>query len=251
MKRNPLAWVLVLGAAAMAPLFAAADSPKAEAILDKSVEATGGRAAYEKVHSMVITGTMEVKGIGIKGSMTSYHAAPDKLLMEVNLEGVGAIRDGSNGEVAWEMSAMQGPRLKQGEERAVALREGKFNELLHWRESYKQAVTAGTEKVDGKDCYKVVMTPNEGGPVTQYFDKETNLPVKIAMVVKTPMGELPAETLIGDYRKEGDLLMAHKMTQKAAGQEITLQFDSVKFNVDIPKDKFDLPQEIQALLAKK
>lgn len=251
MKRNPLAWTLVLGAAALAPLFAAGDLPKAETILEKSVEATGGRAAYGKLRTMVVTGTMELKGIGIKGSMTSYHAAPDKLLMEVSLQGVGTIRDGSDGEVAWEISALQGPRLKQGEERAVALREGKFNASLRWRESYKQAVTAGVEKVDGKDCYKVVMTPNEGSPVTQYFDKETNLPVKITMVLKSPMGELPTETLIGDYRKEGDLLMAHKMTQKAAGQEITLEFESVKFNVDIPKDKFDLPEEIQALVAKK
>ena len=73
----------------------------------------------------------------------------------------------------------------------------------------------------------------------------------MTMTVKSPMGELPTESLIGDYRKEGDLLMAHKMTQKAAGQEITIQFDSVKFNVDIPKEKFDLPEEIRALAGKK
>jgi len=251
MKRNSLVLKLALCAAALVPLFAADNLPKAETILDKNVEATGGRAAYEKLHSMVVTGTMEVKGIGIKGSMTSYHAAPDKMLMEVNIQGVGLIRDGSDGEVAWEISAMQGPRLKEGDEKAVALREAQFNATLHWREHYKQVVTAGVEKVDGKDCYKLVLTPNQGSPETQYFDKETSLPVKIAMTVKSPMGELPTESLIGDYRQEGDLLMPHRMTQKAAGQEIAIQFDSVRFNVDIPKEKFDLPEEIQALAAKK
>jgi hypothetical protein len=251
MKRNFPVSKLVLCAFALAPLYAAGDLPKAETILDKSVEATGGRTAYEKVQNMVITGTMEVKGIGLKGSVTSYHAAPDKMLMEVNIPGVGTIRDGSNGQVAWEVSALQGPRLKEGDEKAIALREGQFNASLHWRDHYKQVVTAGVEKVDGKDCYKVVMTPNEGSPETQYFDKETSLPVKIAMTVKSPMGELPTESTIGDYRKEGDLLMPHKMAQKAAGQEITVQFDTVQFNVDIPKDKFDLPPEIQALTAQK
>ena len=74
--------------------------------------------------AMVVTGTMEVKGIGLKGSMTSYHAAPDKMLVEITIQGVGTILDGSDGEVAWEISALQGPRLKEGDEKAVALREG-------------------------------------------------------------------------------------------------------------------------------
>jgi len=249
MKRNAIT-KLAMCVAALAPLFAADTLPKAEAILDKTIEAEGGRAAYEKLHSMVVTGSMDVKGIGIKGSMTSYHAAPDKMLVEVNIQGIGTIRDGSDGKIAWELSAIQGPRLKDGDEKALALREGDFKGMVNWRDHYKQVVTEGIVKIDGKDCYKLVLTPNEGSPETQYVDKETNLPVKTEMTLKGPMGEIPVEATIGDYRKEGDLMMPHKTIQKAAGQEITILFDSVKFNVDIPKEKFDLPEEIQALLKK-
>lgn len=241
---------LAICAAALVPLFAADTLPKAETILDKTVEAEGGKAAYDKLHSLVVTGTMEVKGIGIKGTMTAYHAAPDKMLVEVNIEGIGMIRDGSDGKIAWEVSAIQGPRLKEGDEKTVALREGDFNSSVHWRDHFKQVVTEGIVKVDGKDCYKIVMTPNEGSPETQYVDKETNLPIKTEMTLKGPMGEIPVEASIGDYRKEGDLLMPHKTIQRAAGQEITILFDTVKFNVDIPKEKFDMPEEIQALVKK-
>jgi len=241
---------LAIGAMAL-PLLAADTLPKAETILDKSVEAQGGKAAYEKLHSMVVTGTMEVKGIGLKGTMTSYRSAPDKMLVEVEIQGIGTIRDGWDGKVAWEMSALQGPRIKEGDERAVAEREGDFNSEVHWRDHFKEVVTQGIEKVDGKDCYKILMTPKEGSPETQFIEKETSLPVKVQVTLKGPMGEMPTEGTIGDYRKEGDLLMAHKMVQKMAGQEITVTFDTVKFNVDIPKDKFDLPEEIQALLKKK
>jgi len=241
---------LALCAAAL-PLLAADSLPKAETIMDKSVEAMGGKAAYEKLHNMVITGSMELKGMNIKGSMTSYHSAPDKMLVEVEIQGIGTIRDGWDGKVAWELSALQGPRIKDGDERAVAEREGDFNGAVHWRDHFKEVVTQGIEKVDGKDCYKILMTPKEGSPETQYFDKETNLPVKVEMTLKGPMGEIHTEGTLGDYRKEGDLLIPHKTVQKAAGQEITVMFDTVKFNVDIPKDKFDLPDEIQALLKKK
>jgi len=249
MKRFAITTLAVCAAVA-APAFAADTLPKAETILDRIVDASGGRAAFEKMHSLVISGSMEMTAMGIKGKMTSYHAAPDKMLVEVEIPGIGAIRDGWDGKVAWEMSAIQGPRIKQGDERAISAREGDFNSTLHWRDHFQKVETVGIEKVDGKDCYKVVMTPKEGSPETQYVDKQTNLPVKTEMTVKGPMGEIPMEASIQDYRKEGDLLMPHKMVQKAAGQEITITFDSVKINEDIPKEKFDLPEEIQALLKK-
>jgi hypothetical protein len=46
---------------AVALAHAADDLPKAETILDKYVEATGGKAAYEKHHTEISKGTMEIK----------------------------------------------------------------------------------------------------------------------------------------------------------------------------------------------
>jgi len=241
---------LALGAVALVPLFAADTLPKADTILDKTADAMGGKAAYDKLHSMVVTGSMEVKGIGIKGSLTSYHVAPDKMLVEVTIQGIGTIKDGSDGKIAWELSAIQGPRIKDGDEKAIALREADFTGGVNWRKHYKEVVTSAIEKVDGKDCYKIVMTPNDGPQETHYVEKESNLPVKMTMTMKGPMGEIPLEATMGDFRKEGNLLMPHKTIQKAAGQEIAITFDTVQFNVDVPKDKFDLPDEIQQLLKK-
>jgi len=68
--------------------------------------------------------------------------------------------------------------------------------------------------------------------------------------VTIPMGEVQSETLISDYRKEGDLLVAHKILQSAGGQEIAITLESFKYNVEIPKNKFDLPDEIKTLVKK-
>ena len=40
-------------------LAAAADLPKGDALLDKYIEVTGGKAAHAKIHSDMTTGTME------------------------------------------------------------------------------------------------------------------------------------------------------------------------------------------------
>jgi len=254
MKRLPIrrtlaACAVMVLAAAGARLRAADELPKAETILDKSVEATGGKAAFEKMHNMVITGSMEIAAMGLKGTMTITKAEPDKNLVEIELAGVGSIKQGYDGKVAWEINPMQGARIREGDEKASTMREAHFHEE-NWRDQYKKVETVGAETVEGKDCYKLVLTPNEGNPITQYFDKKTGLLGKSTMTVSTPNGDIEATTVFSDYRKEGDLLVVHKIQQSAGGQDIVITFDTYKFNVDLAKDKFDLPADIKALIKK-
>lgn len=232
-------------------LCAAAELPKAEAILDRYIEVTGGRAAYEQNHNEVTTGTMEIVGAGIQGKVAFYSTEPNKSFSEIVIEGIGSITEGTDGKVAWSLSAMQGPRIKDGEERAVALREATFNNHLRWQELYKQAQTVGVETIDGKECYKVVLTPPQGGLVTRYYDRQSGFLVKSAMTVKTAMGDIPVESAVSDYRKAGGLTMPYKLVQKAAGQQIAVTVDTIKFNAEIPAARFELPEEIRALGAAK
>jgi hypothetical protein len=231
-------------------LFAADDLPKAETILDRYVEVTGGKAAYSKIHGLVVNGTTEFKTMGMKGKMTIYSAEPDKAYSEIELAGIGKIQEGSNGDVAWGMSAMQGPRVKEGDERAEALLHAKFNAELNWRDIFKSAETAGAETVDGKTCYKVILTPKSGPPVTKWFDKDSGLLLKMTMTSKTPMGEIQSDSAYSDYRKEGDVLVSHKQVTHVATMELVMSIDSVQTNPEIPKDKFDPPAEVKALIKK-
>jgi hypothetical protein len=96
----------------------------------------------------------------------------------------------------------------------------------------------------------VVLTPKEGNPTAEYFDKKSGLLVKTSATRTTSMGQITAEIVYEDYRKDGDLLSPHKLIQRAAGQEFQILVQSAEFNVDLPKDAFDLPPEVQALLKK-
>ena len=232
-------------------LFAADEAlPKADTLLDHYVDVIGGKAALEKHHNEVMHASMEIVGMGVKGAMTVYHAAPDKERVTLDLQGIGKIDGGSNGEVAWENSALQGPRIKDGIEKADAMREATFNGPIYWRKLYVKAETTGTETVEGHDCYKVVLTPKEGKPVTHYFDKKSGLMIKTARTQVSPMGEIAAEGFADDYRKEGGILVPHKLMNKIAGRTIQIDVQSLEFDADLPKDAFDLPEEVQALLKK-
>ena len=229
---------------------AADDLPKADTILDKYVEVTGGKAAYEKHHSEISKGSFSMAAMGLKGDVTAYRAEPDKSLTEIDLAGIGKVREGSDGTVFWSINPMMGPHVKEGPEKAQAMLSAKFNAELNWRDIFKDVKTTGTDTVDGKECYKVELTPADGPPITQCYDKQSGLMVKMTMTAQTPMGDQTVDSFASDYRKEGDVLMPHKIKQSLGGQEIMINIDSVTYNADIPADKFALPDEIKALVNK-
>lgn len=229
---------------------AAAETPSGEAVLEQYVAATGGKAAYEKIQSEVSTGSFEFTGKSIRGTVASYKVAPNKSYLSMDIPGIGKMEDGSNGEIAWTRSALQGPRIKDGDERAATLREATFNGPIHWRKLYKSVALAGTENVGDRACYTLILTPHEGKPETHYYDTKSHFLLKVTMTVSTPMGEIPMESRLGDYRNDGGILTPHRLEQSAMGQEFVITIDSVKWNAEIPKDRFDIPADVQALLAK-
>src|SRR5262249_17874451 len=101
------AYSIFVSLAASGILSAADAIPTGAAILDKYIEVTGGKAAYEKRTSEVTTGVMEFTGKGVKAHITSYHAAPNKSYSVVEIEGIGKMEEGADGSVAWERSALK------------------------------------------------------------------------------------------------------------------------------------------------
>lgn len=228
----------------------AADEIKPEAILDKYIEVTGGRAAYEKIKTETAIGTVEV--MGMSGTMTSYRSASGQSYSLVDFSaGPGKFEEGTNGGVAWAVDSMQGARVKEGEERSAALRNAALNMETHWHDYYKKAELAGTEDVNGKACYKVIMTPNEGGAETRYFDKTSGLLTKVIMPVVTPDGTATAEMSMSDYRDEEGILTPHTIAQKLPTVELTIKIQSIKHNAEIPAGRFDPPAEIKTITDKK
>ncbi len=245
---NRLAIALLL-AGALLPA-APDDLPKGETILDHYVEVTGGKAAYDKIHNQVAKGTMEFSGKGLKGTLASYQAEPNKEYSVIEIESVGKIESGTDGEVAWERSAMTGARVKSGDERDEMLRASTFNAHVNWRSLYDKAETQGMETVEGEECYKVQLTPKSGRPETEYYSKKTGLLLRTTSVHTTQMGDIPSDSIVKDYKEVSGVTMPFTRVNKFAGQEIDIHLDSIEFNVELPKDRFDLPDDVKALLRK-
>jgi hypothetical protein len=222
--------------------------PEAEAILDGYIEATGGKAAYEKITNRVTKAKLEITAQGIAMNLTIYAARPNKSYMLIESEAIGTIEKGTDGTTVWEMSAMLGPQVKDGQEKIDTLREAMFDKFVNWREMYEKAECVGIEMLSEKPALKVVLTPRDGKPQSFYFDQASKLLVKVELTVENPMGTIPVETFLEDYRSIDGVLLPHKSRVVAMGQERVLTTESVEHNVELPPDRFDLPAEIRAIL---
>ncbi len=226
--------------------------PEGKAVVEKYLEATGGRAAHEKVRTRVIHSTLDIPAAGIKGTSQSYNAAPGKAYTVVDLGQAGREQRGSDGTVVWEITTTGGPRLiKDPKELAFWRRAFDIDADLRLDEYFTSVETQAVEDVNGKPAYKVLFTPKEGNPETRYYDKDSGLLVKVEQVVPSPMGQIPAVSMPTDYRDVGGVKIPHKVEETIAGQvKILATLDKVEHNADVPAERFQLPPEVKALVEK-
>ncbi len=231
------------------PAPAADELPSADSILERYVEVTGGRDAYEAYTTRLAHGKLLLPAMGLEGKMTIYQKAPDLMRMVVELPGMGTIAAGYDGETAWESNPMTGPRILEGAEKAQSIRDYAFNAELKWKQLYESYETTGKEMVDSTECYDVVLTPAEGQPETRSYAIDSGLLRQTTRVQPSQMGDVPVVITSSDYKEFGGILLPTRSTQKISVQEMAMVIDDVEMGADLPEDAFDLPTEVQALMA--
>lgn len=217
-----------------------ADLPSAESILDRYVEVTGGAAAYKSRTSEVINGTLTIAAAGITGQVR-MSVKPGLLRGTIELPGVGIIDRGVKDGVAWETNPITGPRIVEGLEGSLMIMGALPGAAGRWREAYTAVEARGIEAVNGEPAYRVVHTLGPDGSFTGFYGVDSGLLVKLAIGPGV-------EQLYEEYADLGGILTPTKVVTTAPGQRTVLTFTSVEANVEIPDERFALPENVQALL---
>lgn len=218
-----------------------AAEPTVDQILERHIEAVGGKAALEKISSRVTKGAFEVSGQGLKGEIEIYAKAPNKLLTIQNITGLGLIQDGYDGKTAWSQNPMTGLREKSGAELAMILRAADFYATLNTKRNYSKLEMKGKEKVGGRETWVVLATPAEGAPVKMYYDAQTGLLAKTDAEFESPEGKFPVESIVEDYREVDGVKLPFTLRQGSAVASTVVKFAEVKSNVPIEDAKFTKP----------
>jgi hypothetical protein len=221
--------------------------PSAQQIVDKSIEAMGGAAAFKAVKSMRAHGTFALTAQQISGALEVVSARPNKLVTKISLAGLGEVEEGYDGKVGWSIDPMSGPSLVTGRQLLERADESWFDAPLHAPDYVKEMTVVGQEEFDGRDAYRVKVVTVGGNEQFELFEVASGLLIGFEATRATPMGIVPTTGIFRDFRKFGALTFPATLIQRALGLEQVLTFTSYEFDA-VPSSAFDLPPAIKALI---
>ncbi|MGH7243675.1 MAG: hypothetical protein ACREJD_09690 [Phycisphaerales bacterium] len=228
----------------------AANLPEAKALMEKYLAAIGGIDRLKQVKSRQVALNMEMPAVGLKGQMKIYQMPPAMAYAETEIAQIGKILQGSDGETVWESNVMMGTRILTGAERAGFLRGMRFNADYDYQDLFKSMTTTGVAEVAKSPVYVVELIGVDGSKETRLFDQESGLLVGMRSTTMSQMGELTSETTFSDYREVSGIKMPFKMVVKAMQNEMITTVEKAELDVPIPAERFNLPDDVKALLAK-
>lgn len=248
--------VATMAALLFAPFYAQAPAkapaaetlPDAREIINRHVQAVGGRDAILGHKSMHALGTLSVPASGINGPVEIFTSSnPDRTVFKASVAGIGDITEGFDGSHAWSVSPMTGPMLKVGKELTQSRLDADFYADL--RDPKKYPVVKTLEKADfeGRPCYKVSVTRIDGTEDFDYYDVATGLHAGSINTRESPMGTLTITSVESDYKKFGNWSQPTTHTQKINGIEQKITLTTIEYD-KVDPSVFEPPAAIKALI---
>ncbi len=244
---------LMAFAFAFAPNYAAAQQklPEGKDVLARYVKELGGKEKFKKVTSMTSKAKMVIEGQGISGDLVVHFMAPNLMKMNLDLGALGTQVQGTDGEISYESSTLQGDRILEGEEAARIMEEATSATLLEPEKVYKEIKCTKQEDVRGEKCNKVEMTRKSGSVDINWYSVKTGLLVRTQVTAKTPMGDLTVDSYPQDYKEVDGIMRAMKTVQEMGPIKFVITQGEITSNPKLDKSMFELPESIKKLKAKK
>ncbi len=207
----------------------AAQAQTADEIVNKNIEAMGGKDKLLSIKTVKMTGSLTVQGMDIGITRTASHNVG--MRVDISVPGMGEGFQIMTTTKGWGFMPFQGQTSpEEVPEDQVKDSQGDLDlqgQLVNYKEKGVTVEAQGKEVVDGVECYKLKITSKNGKSVTSYFDAKTYYRVKTVSKRNVNGQETDVETLFSDYKKTADgYVFAHAQTN-AIG---TITFSSIEVN---------------------
>lgn len=208
----------------------------------KFLDATGGRAAWQKIHSRVSQGTVEIPAMSQSGTAEMYEKEPDLALVKVTISG-SVFSEGFDGKVAWSNDPHDGLHAQTGAQLAETRRQSDFRFPLNFRKLYPTLSAPKAGQIGGRAVYIIDATPAEGGPPDQaYLDAQTGLLLRMVTQHHNDDGSVePIEEDFSDYRDVDGVKIPFNLHQSGSQVDFTIQLQNVRQNVPLDDTRFSEP----------
>lgn len=213
------------------------DGMTAADVINKYVEALGGKEALDGVKDLKITSNVSISGMPMQATSVEMRKRPNLYFNEMSIGGMGVVQktvyDGKKAVTG----GMQGKQELEGEQiDALKDRITFFAETQYEEMGYKLNL-ASVNLVDGEKAYLIELDKGDGNISSEYYSVETGLKIKEEASVEGPQGPMTVGQSIGDYREVNGVKFPHSI--KISGpQSVTIEVQEVLVNTKIKKSAF-------------
>jgi photosynthetic reaction center cytochrome c subunit len=251
------ATVVSTPAPAPAPKPAAAPAvslPSVDDVFKKYEAALGGKAAIDKVTSLVHKGMAEMMVPAPPvppgapppppPAMGSVEAELDvkspKGFVSVIFPGRGPQMLGFDGTIGWTNTPN---REETGGELLMVKELGEKVPALEFRQQHTNVQVDAMEKIGDRDVYRVVGTRREGVAALDriYFDVQTGLLARTYTTMQSVLGGFPEETSYEDYRDVSGIKVPFTVRVSSTEGNRTYKWSQVEANAPVDDSKFTRP----------
>jgi len=232
----------------------AAPLPSVDDVFKKYEEALGGKAAIDKITTLVHTGRAEMlvpappvpQGAPPPPppAMGTVDAELDvkspKGVVSVIFPGRGPQMLGFDGTTGWTNTPI---RDETGDELLLVKEFGETVPALEFRAQHTNVKVDAMEKIGDRDVYRVVGNRKVGIAALDriYFDAQTGLLARTYTTMQSVLGGFPEETTYEDYRDVSGLKVPFTVRVVSAEGNRTYKWSQVDANVPVEDSKFTKP----------
>ncbi|XWW44357.1 hypothetical protein JYG30_16470 [Fibrella sp. USSR17] len=232
MKKLTLTLILLLAVWLSA---AAQTMPTVDDVINKYIEAIGGKNALMKVEDVTSQGLLQFNDTQAK--IILKRKMPTK---------ASTVITGDNGQLLYKNVVdgtnvvditQQGSNRQSKQATQLSLMYNRLFPELVYKEEGINSTLAGKEQIDGRDAYKIISTFTNGTPLwTAYYDVATGLKVQ-SITVFEPNRTATLKT--SDYRAVNGVKIPHQSTYQENGGGVSqTKITSIQVNKGISDAEF-------------
>jgi len=220
---------------------AAAESPDPDQVIERYLEAIGGRQALEAIQDRTLKG--KLSAFGMPGTMELHEKRPNKMHQFIDM-GMVQIEVWFDGEKGYRNDPMQGAGPFTDEDTEEAKANYVISPLANYRERGLKARYVETANVGERPAHVVELTDPRGKAVRFYFDSASHEIVKLVAPLPAREGTGEQEIALSDYREVAGVRFPFKLVRTTATMTVEIETESLEVNTNLDDALFRPPGQV-------
>ncbi|MEO0572721.1 MAG: pitrilysin family protein [Bacteroidota bacterium] len=203
----------------------------AKAVLEKYIEAIGGRDKLEAITSFSMTAEASVQGQTLE--LVMKKSDNSKYLQDVKMGGNSMQKQVLDGDKGYAMARGQRKELTSEEIEKIKDEATTFPELNYLLVG--GVSLEGVEAVGDKKAYRLKISDSK----TAFYDTETGLKIQEITVQEAQGQAIQATVMMDDYREVSGIQFPHKLSQSAGPMSFDFLVKEIKVNEGVSASDFE------------